>query len=148
MAKADELSLIINGKAIHTAKIAGVKYNERNLGMGLHYQFNQLGKNWYPYIYAGGFSDSKENPSYYMGTGISYRFKTLNFLPGIHIDAGLNSFLMTREDVNDNSPFPGVLPMLSIGNKHTAMNIIYIPEIDNKTEEVWFMQLKIRIARI
>jgi hypothetical protein len=61
---------------------------------------------------------------------------------------------MTREQVNGNRPFPGVLPAATIGFKRVALNLTYMPEVvadrvtnsktyDPSMEGVFFLQLKL-----
>ena len=66
-AQADQWSLLINGKAIHLEKPAGVELNEENWGAGVQYDFNMTNGKWVPFISASGFKDSNGNPSYYAG---------------------------------------------------------------------------------
>ncbi len=71
-----------------------------------------------------------------------------------YFDVGLIAFVMTREDVRHNQPFPGVLPAMTFGAKRVAVNITYLPEaavdrvtsaqlIDPNMKGVFFIQLKL-----
>ena len=145
-AKAGDLSFILNGKAVHLDDPApGQKFNEKNWGAGLQYDFEPSddGK-WVPFITAAGFSDSNKNPSYYAGGGVSRRFQPTG--SSVHYDLGLVGFLMTREDFKGGSPFPGVLPVFSMGTESVAVNITYVPDIAPKSVPLIFFQLKFRIA--
>lgn len=142
--RAGELHLVLNGKSFHIVKKPGVKLNERNFGAGFQYEFGRFKKHWTPYINAGGFSDSFEKPSFYIGGGLYQRFKLPN--SSLHFDAGMTGFMMTKADVNDNKPFPGILPMISLGNDVAALNITYIPQIDTTGTDLWFVQLKFKIG--
>ncbi len=148
-AHAGELYFVLNGKSIHLDKKPGLNLNEKNLGAGFQYEFKNFNKHWIPYLNAGGFSDSFEKPSYYVGGGITRRYKLPWQSMGLHLDAGLTGFVMTKADVNDNNPFPAVLPMMSIGNKNVALNITYIPALNDSelSTNLWFMQLKFRLGR-
>ena len=64
---------------------------------------------------------------------------------------------MTREDVNHNEPFPGVLPAATFGFKRIALNLTYMPEsvvdrvtnskkYDPSMEGVFFLQLKLNAS--
>ena len=77
---------------------------------------------------------------------------------GLYIDAGLTAFLMTRKDVNGNNPFPGVLPSLTMGNRHVGMNLTYLPRQavesftdsslkDDSVDGIVFLQLKVKMGR-
>jgi len=144
---AGELHFVLNGKSIHLNKVPGQTLNERNYGAGFQYEFNRINKNWVPFLNAGGFTDSYNKPSYYVGGGFVHRFRLPNNIQGFHLDAGLTGFVMTKADVNDNEPFPGILPMVSIGNKRVALNITYIPKITDIGTDLWFMQLKFSLGR-
>ena len=72
----------------------------------------------------------------------------------LYLDIGLNAFLMTRDDVADNRPFPGALPSLSIGNRHVGANLTYLPrkavelmyrsdDVDRGITGIVFLQLKL-----
>jgi hypothetical protein len=61
---------------------------------------------------------------------------------------------MTRENVNRNEPFPGVLPAATFGFKRVALNLTYLPESvadrvtssrrhDPTMQGVFFLQLKL-----
>ena len=47
-------------------------------------------------------------------------------LAGFYVYAGLNAFIMTREDTG-RDPFPGILPSLSVGNDKFGVNVTYLP---------------------
>jgi len=146
---ANDLHFIINGISHHTNNSSEYKYNESNLGFGLQYDFNNFDKNLVPFINAGGFSDSNENPSYYIGSGLMHRTSVNSYKSNFHIDAGMALFFMSRDRMRnseiESSIFPGILPMLSIGTDTTSVNITYIPEIDNMGTSVWFIQLKLKL---
>ena len=139
---AENVYLVLNGKSIHTQKKQGINFNEKNFGAGFQYEMDGISRHWKPFINAGGFNDSFNKPSYYVGGGVFHRFKPLQ---NFNLDAGVTAFMMTREDVNDNNPYPAVLPMMSVGTNTAALNITYIPDIDGVSDELWFFQLKIKI---
>ena len=145
--RANELHFVLNGKSVHIEKKPNQTLNERNLGVGFQYEFQNFHKYWTPFINVGGFSDSYEKPSYYIGGGVFHRYKLPSQLLGLHFDAGLTGFMMTKADINDNEPFPGVLPIISIGNNMAALNITYVPKITDEGTDLWFMQLKLKLAK-
>lgn len=144
-ADAGQLSLIVNGKAFHFDTPSGQNFNEENWGAGLQYDFDAIGenKNWVPFLTASGFKDSFENPSYYAGGGIMRRYRFNEASLPVNVDVGVIAFFMTREDFHDNQPFPGILPVLSLGTDRVALNITYIPRVDPKMVPLMFLQLKI-----
>ncbi len=148
----NELHLILNGKSIHTSQPQGINYNERNLGVGLQYDLDEIDKNLYPYFYAGGFSDSYHQPSYYFGTGISYRARIVIGNTPLRVDSGVTMVMMSRDLIssqatNETIFLSGVLPVLSIGNSNVALNMTYIPAVGPIDDELWFFQLKIRLNK-
>ena len=141
--KAEQLHLLLNGKAKHVNPKPNVELNERNWGGGFEYDFGRRTSRWVPFITASGFIDSLENPSYYAGGGMLRRYVLSRKLDDLHVDIGVVGFLMTREDFYHGRPFPGALPVLSFGSDKIAMNVTYIPAIDKRIAQLWFMQLKV-----
>ena len=141
-AAADELSLLINGKAIHLGSPAGSNLNEKNWGLGLQYDWERASDKWRPFATVSEFRDSNNNTSYYAGGGALYRFQ----FDSAHVDVGAVGFLMTRKDYKNGDPFPGVLPVLSVGTKNVALNITYVPKVEPKAVPLWFFQLKISLS--
>jgi hypothetical protein len=144
--RADELSLLINGKAIHIDPPPEADWNEKNWGFGLHYDFALLNDKWLPFLTASGFKDSNDNPQYYAGGGMMRRFPAGASSRDLHFDAGVVGFVMYREDFKDNKPFLGALPAASIGAGPMALNITYVPRVDPKMVPIIFLQLKITLA--
>ncbi len=145
---ADDLSLLLNGKTYHLkdAPVGQPSFNERNWGAGFQYDFTDNHSDWIPFITASGFLDSHKNPSYYAGGGMMRRFKAEDSDLGLYTDVGLVAFVMTRENFNDNKPFLGALPVMTIGSKDVALNITYIPKVDPKMVALFFFQLKVNVT--
>lgn len=143
---AGELSLLVNGKAIHINPPAGSNYNESNLGAGIQYEFELIDEKWVPFVTASGFSDSNRNPSYYAGGGIMRRYQVSEKLD-LHFDAGVVAFLMTRKDFKNNDPFLGVLPAVSIGTDRVSLNMTFVPKVDPKMTALFFFQLKVNLTK-
>ena len=108
---------------------------------------------------ANGFRDSNDEMSYMAGAGLHRRLFESERLAGLYFDVGLNAFLMTRKDVNDNRPFPGILPSLTVGNRHMGFNLTYLPKkavqdvlkanmTDPTISGILFLQFKISIDRL
>jgi hypothetical protein len=140
-AAADETSLLINGKALHLNTPAGKNLNEKNWGLGLQYDWDLADSKWIPFAAVSGFIDSNRHPSYYAGGGALRRFQ----LDGMHVDVGAIGFLMTRKDYKNDNPFPGVLPLLSVGTQSVALNVTYIPKVEPKSVALWFFQVKMNL---
>src|SRR5215467_1568779 len=125
---ADDLSLLVNGKALHLGAPDDKHLNEKNWGLGLQYDWDLKDSKWIPFATASGFIDSNKNPSYYAGGGALRRFE----YGGVHADLGAIGFFMVRKDFKHDRPFPGVLPVLSIGAGRVALNTTYIPKVEPK----------------
>ena len=141
-AVAGEMSLLVNGKAVHINAPAGTNLNEKNWGLGLQYDGDLINKKWVPFAAASGFSDSNRNPSYYVGGGALRRFQ----FDGTHVDMGAIGFVMTRKDYKNDQPFLGVLPAFSVGTDRVSVNMTYIPKVHPKAVPLWFFQLKINLS--
>lgn len=156
IATAGELSAVLNGRSFHIG--AKEDWNENNLGLGVEYQFASQSR-WKKILMANGFRDSTRNMSYMAGAGLYRTLFDTYRLGDFHVDFGFNAFLMTREDVNDNRPFPGVLPSLTIGNRYGAINIAYLPVqavekfyetrmADDSISGIVFVQFKVSVSQL
>jgi len=155
-AMAGNFSAVLNGRSIHVD--ATDDWNEDNVGLGLEYQFATESR-WKKQVMVNGFRDSNEDMSYMAGAGLHRTLYTTDRLNGFYVDAGINAFLMTRRDVNDNRPFPGAVPSLSIGNRHMGFNLTYLPVkavenlldtriMDNSVTGVFFLQFKVELSQL
>ncbi|MCD8516402.1 MAG: lipid IV(A) palmitoyltransferase PagP [Burkholderiaceae bacterium] len=99
------------------------KYNEFPAGLGLgKARYNDKG-NWES-IYAMGFADSHNKPSFMVGYAWAPTWDLGNdFKAGV----GLTGFLMTRTNEFNGFPFPGILPIASISYKQLAIQASYVP---------------------
>ena len=151
---AGELSAVFNGKSYHID--ATEDWNDNNYGLGLEYQFASKSR-WRTRLMANGFRDSNEEMSYMAGGGLHRNLFETDRLRGFYIDAGLTAFLMTRKDVNDNQPFPGILPSLTVGNQYVGFNLTYMPRqaveklydkqmADESVSGIVFLQFKVNIS--
>ena len=141
--------VVLNGRAVHIN--AAENWNEENWGIGIEREFSSTGP-WIKIALANGFDDSMGNPSYMAGGGLKRRFHIRS--DDFYVDVGAVAFFMTRDGVNGNDPFPGVLPAATFGFKRVALNLTYMPETivdrvtnssmhDPSMEGVFFMQLKL-----
>ena len=119
-----ELSAVVNGKSFHLN--AAEDWNENNLGFGVEYQFPTESR-WKTIVMANRFRDSSDQSTFMAGAGLHRTLFASERLQGFYIDAGINAFVMTRKDVDDNRPFPGALPSLTIGTRHMGFNLSYLP---------------------
>ncbi len=155
-ATAGDFSAIINGKSFHVD--ATEDWNENNLGLGLEYQLTTHSR-WKKRIMVNGFRDSNEDMSYMAGAGLHRTLFATDRLNGLYIDAGVNAFVMTRTDVNDNRPFPGAVPSVSVGNRHMGLNLTYLPVkavermfdarmMDDTVSGIFFLQFKVGVSQL
>lgn len=140
---ADELHLIVSGKSIHFR--TDTSFNEQNWGLGFEYDFEQK-NSWIPLITGASFKDSLENTSNYLGAGTKRRFLLGDDPEGMHLDAGIIGFVMTRQDYKNNDPFLGAVPFISLGNSRIALNITYVPKIVPKMVAFVYFQATFKIA--
>ena len=153
---AGKTSAIINGKSYHFN--SSYDWNENNYGFGVEYEFEQKSA-WKKLVMANGFRDSTESMSYMAGAGLHRRIYETDALAGFHVYAGINAFLMTREDLNGSKPFPGILPSITIGNDHMGFNLTYLPRkaveetvnaaiVDPTISGILFLQFKVSLEQI
>ena len=139
---ADSVHLIINGKAVHSNK---KNFNENNWGLGFEYDFEEEEK-WIPFVTGSYFKDSYSETSKYIGGGSKRRFMLEDDKEGWHVDAGMVVFIMTRKNFNNDDPFFGALPFVSIGTSKFAINATYIPRVSPKFESLLFFQASIKLS--
>jgi len=155
-ATAGKTSAVVNGKSFHFN--SSYDWNENNYGFGLEHEFEQKSA-WKWVAMANGFRDSTDNMSYMAGAGLHRRLYETDKLAGFSIYAGINAFLMTREDVNGSKPFPGVLPSVTIANDKVGLNITYLPRkaveetmdaqiVDPTISGILFMQVKVSLDQL
>ncbi len=100
------------------------KYNEYPAGFGLgRGRYNDSG-NWES-IYAMGFLDSHSKPTFMVGYAWAPMWELGN--SDIKVGAGLTGFLMSRTNYWSGIPFPGILPVASIGYKQLSLQAAYVP---------------------
>jgi hypothetical protein len=152
-ANAQDWQMILNGRAIHLN--AAREWNEHNWGLGVEREFDS-GDRWVKVAVANAFDDSVGDLSYMAGGGIKHRFRLPDVSETFYVDVGVIAFLMSREDVDDRQPFPGVLPVITVGSRNVAFNVVYmsddavesasdIPIKDPTMTGVLFLQLKLNL---
>lgn len=153
---AGKFNAVVNGKSYHFN--SSYQWNENNYGFGVEHEFTQKSA-WRKVAMANGFRDSTNNMSYMAGAGIYRRIFETDKLARFYIYAGLNAFLMTRDDVNGNKPFAGVLPSISIGNEKFGVNLTYMPKkaveettnshmVDPTLSGILFLQVKVSMDQL
>ncbi len=155
-ASADGINAVLNGKSYHFD--SSYDWNEDNTGLGIEYQFRQKSA-WRKIVMANGFRDSTNNMSYMAGAGLQRRIYETHKLGGFYVYAGLNAFVMTRDDVNNSKPFPGILPSVTIGNGKIGFNLTYLPKkaieettnseiVDPTLSGILFLQFKVSMDQL
>jgi hypothetical protein len=155
-ALAGKTSAVVNGRSYHFD--SSYDWNENNTGLGIEYQFKQKSA-WRKVVMANGFRDSTNNMSYMAGAGLQRRIYETHKLGGFYVYAGLNAFVMTRDDVNNSEPFPGILPNISVGNDKVGFNLTYLPKatiekttnadvVDPTLSGILFLQFKVSLDQL
>jgi len=155
-ALAGDFSAVLNGRSFHIG--AAEQWNENNLGLGIEYQLASESR-WKKVLMANGFRDSNESMSYMAGAGLHRTLFDTHRLGDFYVDAGISAFVMTREDVNNNRPFPGMLPSLTVGNRYAGINITYLPVqavekltgarmVDDSISGIVFVQFKVSVSQL
>ncbi len=155
-AHAGNFSAVLNGKSYHIDST--YDWNENNFGAGLEYSFERHSA-WKKTAMINGFRDSNDGMSYMVGAGLHRSLFETDRYSGFYISAGLNAFVMTREDANDNKPFPGILPSLSVGNDKVGFNLTYLPRqavesttqaemVDPTISGIVFVQFKVNLDQL
>jgi len=153
---ANGFSAVFSGKSLHLN--SAYEWNESNVGIGFEYMLPTDAR-WRRILFAGGFRDSSNEMSYLGGAGLHRRLLESERLAGLYLDAGINLFLMTRNDVENGRPFPGVLPSLTVGNRYVGMNLTYVPRtavhefldadiVDPGMTGIVFLQFKVSVDRL
>lgn len=151
-----ELSAVLNGKSFHLN--ATEDWNENNLGFGVEYQFATESR-WKTIVMANGFRDSSDQASFMAGAGLHRNLIATDRWDGLYVDAGINAFIMTRKDIDDNRPFPGALPSLTVGTQHVGFNLSYLPSmaveklydahmVDDGISGIVYLQFKVNVSRL
>lgn len=97
-------------------------YQENPLGLGYGRSLYQDGV-WRG-LYLMGFQDSHYKPSYMLGYGHQWLWQPA---PDWRVGGGFTAFVMTRADIGHDTPFPGVLPMASLGWRVASLEMAYVP---------------------
>jgi len=151
-----KFSAVVSGRSYHFDST--YDWNEDNYGLGIEHEFAQKSA-WKKIAMVNGFRDSTDNMSYMAGAGLQRRIYETDKLAGFYIYAGLNAFLMTRDDVDGGRPFPGILPSISIGNRKAGMNLTYLPRraleatldahvVDPTLSGLLFLQFKVSLDQL
>ena len=141
-AQADELKMIVSGKAVH---IGANDLNENNYGIGLQYEIDANSR-LIPIVSLAAFRDSNDNISSYIGAGVKHRFPRSRRAGSLNFDVGAIAMAMQRPDYNNDAPFLGALPFVSFSNDWAGINITYVPQIEDNSLAFWYFQFSFKLA--
>ncbi len=108
-------------------RIATTHYNELALGGGLGKGLYDEKGNWQG-IYAFAFLDSHKNVEPIAGYGF---LKTAELRNTLRLGIGYTIFITARPDIWHNIPFPGALPLITLGYRRVTFAATYIPGAKN-----------------
>ncbi len=98
-------------------------FDENPLGLGIGKGVYGANGDWQG-LYAMGFHDSHYKPEYIAG----YGYKTFwRMSEELKFGLGYTAFLTTRTDIGHYTPFPGVLPLISLEYGKFSIEATYIP---------------------
>jgi palmitoyl transferase len=97
-------------------------YEENPPGLGIAKNYTNASGNR-EFVYALAYQDSHHFPSWQMG----YAWQAMWATHGIHYGLGYSAFILAREDTAHYLPFPGIVPMASIGYKNLTINTTFVP---------------------
>ena len=141
--QAHELQMVISAKAIHVGQN---DLNENNYGVGFQYDFDEQ-QRWIPLINMASLKDSNNKTSRYIGAGIKRRFKLRAGNEPLNFDIGVAGLVMKRPDYNDEKPFWGALPFVSLNNSWGGVNATYVPAVEKDTLPFWYFQFTLKLLQ-
>lgn len=139
--EANDLQVIISGRAIHEGSN---NQNENNYGLGLQYDVT-TNPRWIPTINLASFKDSSDNTSRYIGAGLKRRFRFHSGKQRLNFDLGGAALVMKRPDYNDDRPFLGALPFVSLSNDWGGVNATYVPSLEEGMMAFWYFQFSFKL---
>lgn len=102
------------------------KYTEWPLGFGLGRAMPDERGNLRD-VYAMVFQDSHSKPTYMTGYRYMWQWRPMKSATDFRVGAGYTVFLMSRDDVWNRIPFPGIVPVGTIAYKRLALESVYVP---------------------
>ena len=99
-------------------------YNDYPAGLGIGRGRYNANGNWEGF-FAMEFADSHARPEYQAGYGWIPTWHP--FTENSRIGLGLTGFIMARSDIRRYTPFPGALPLASIGYRMVDFQTVYVP---------------------
>jgi len=103
-------------------------YNDNPWGLGFGKGLYNEHNNWEG-LFAMEFADSHGHPEY--EGGYAWLATWHPFANGVRTGAGYTAFITARSDYRRYTPFPGVLPVGSIGWKNVDLQSTFVPGMKN-----------------
>ena len=76
------------------------------------------------------------------------RFRLHSGQQRLNLDLGAAGLVMTRPDYNDDKPFFGALPFVSLSNEWGGVNVTYVPEVEDGSLPFWYFQFTLKILEL
>jgi len=130
------LYLVVNGLSKHVGADRG--YNETNPGYGITYSWGDNRLNHL--ITVGKYLNSLSSDSSYAGYGRQTRLLGNDAL---HLDGGFLAGGITGYP--DYPVVPALLPMLTLGGKNAALNLMFSPPVEGVTPATFMLNGQYRI---
>lgn len=115
------------------------RYNNNPFGFGIGRGKYLENGNWNGF-YAMEFKDSNSYPSWMLGYGYKWLWGDSN---GFYAGSGVSAFLMTRKDYGHYTPFPGIVPIFTLGFRNISVETAYVPGFRKGSGNVMLFWLRI-----
>jgi palmitoyl transferase len=126
-------TLLLSGYSYHLRSTYDAehlaKLNEEAWGLGYAKAIDDAKTDWHA-LYGLAFRDSHDNIQAMVG----YGWQTYWGPPaGLKVGAGLTAFIVSRPDIANGIPVPGILPLLSVRYDRAQLLIAPIPKVSQGT---------------
>lgn len=115
------------------------QFNERNTGIGVEY--TEVRERDVRRYLGGTLINSMGDRTWYAGGVMARRFRLGR---AAHLDAGIFAGALTYPSAASNV-WPALLPVLTFGTEHVAVNAVYIPAVGDKGAAATLLQLTLRL---
>ena len=92
--------------------------------------------------------DSNSNTSHYIGGGSKRRFHLDRLSKRLNLDLGVLGLVMTRPEYNNDKPFLGAIPFVSLSNDWGGINLTYVPKFEDDMYAFWYLQFAFKLAEL
>jgi len=122
------------------------KYNEDNSGFGLVYEFKRK-NNTVPYISVGQFRDSFETDARYISGGLNKYISLNKKFDNLHLEYGGVISVIDSPSYANGRAIVTFMPVLSISTDTIGINLTFLPKINNRTTNVFFIQIETTLIK-